>query len=615
MAQALVRFLDNQYIQIDGQRTKFVKGIIGIFGHGNVTGLGEALEYSDCNLTYLRGHNEQGMVHTATAFAKQKNRLQIFACTSSIGPGALNMITGAATATVNHIPVLLLPGDNFACRQPNPVLQQLEDPTDYTISNNDCFKPVSRYWDRIERPEQLMTAMINALRVLTDPEKTGAVTICLPQDVQTEAYEYPLEFFKSRTHYVDRKPVSDRALAAALDKIKKAKRPLIIAGGGVHYSLAADELTGFAERFGIPVAETQAGKSVISWKNPMSMGGIGVTGTKAANDLAEKSDLILAVGTRLSDFTTASKTVFPTSGIELINLNLSAFDGYKMDGTFLQGDAKEGLTKLQSLLETEDFKTGQEYQGEIRQLKTWWDAEVDRLYNLEAEGKVTQTSIVGALNEFMEPEDVIVCAAGSLPGDLHRTWRCESPKSYHMEYGFSCMGYEVAGGYGVKMADPDKEVYVIVGDGSFLMLHSELLSSIQEGYKINIVLLDNHGFQCIKNLQQANGSQGFGNEIRYRDNQTGRLTGDIVPVNFAQYAGALGAKTFMAKNKGEFQDALKAAKRETVSTLIEVKVEPGTMTDGYNTWWRVGVAEVSNSRNVLDAHQEMKENLKKGRLY
>ncbi len=615
MAQALIRFLDNQFIEMDKERYKFVKGIIGIFGHGNVTGLGEALEYTNTDLVYIQGHNEQGMVHTATAFAKQNNRMQIFACTSSIGPGALNMVNGAAVATVNHIPVLLLPGDNFACRQPDPVLQQLEVPSDYTVTNNDCFKPVSRYWDRIERPEQLMTAMFNAFRVLTSPVDTGAVTICLPQDVQAEAYNYPVDFFEPRVHYVDRCQVNDRALKAAVEKIKVAKRPILFAGGGVHYSKAASELTRFAEKFGIPVAETQAGKSAISWKSPMSVGGVGVTGTKAANDLAEKTDLVLAVGTRLGDFTTASKKAFPLSDVQIINLNIAAFDGYKMGGMPLTGDAREGLKSLEKHLDSIAYQTDDSYQSEISELRNWWNNEVNRLYSSSSNVGNNQAAIVGALNNFMDPNDVIVCAAGSLPGDLHRVWRCEKPKSYHMEYGFSCMGYEVAGGLGTKMAEPDREVYVIIGDGSFLMLHSELLTSIQEGYKINIVLLDNHGFQCIKNLQQANGSQGFGNEIRYRESSTGRLTGDVIEIDFCQYAGALGVKTFFAEDLSTFKNALEEAKKETRSTLIEIKVEPGTMTNGYNSWWRVGVAEVSESRAVLDAHREMADNVKKVRNF
>ncbi len=614
MAQALLRFLDAQYVELDGTEHKFVHGVMGIFGHGNVTGIGEALEYGGTGLRYIQGHNEQGLVHAATAFAKQKNRLGIYACTSSIGPGATNMITGAAAATVNRIPVLLLPGDTFADRQPDPVLQQIETPWDYTINANSAFKPVSRYWDRIERPEQLMVAGLNAMRVLTDPVETGAVTLCLPQDTQAEAYDYPESFFAKRIWHLDRRPLHSRQLKEAVALLSQAEKPLIIAGGGVHYSLATETLREFAKTFRIPVCETQAGKSAMSWKDEMSVGGVGVTGTSAANLLVKDADVVLVVGSRLQDFTTASKQGFAENA-KILHLNVSQYDGLKMDSVALQADAKSGLEALHDALQTAGYQTSPEYRERIAQLQAEWNAEVDRLYQLtSAEGNV-QTLIVGALNEFMAPEDVILCAAGSLPGDLHRLWRSELPKTYHLEYGYSCMGYEVSGGLGAKLALDQGEVYVIVGDGSYLMLHSEFLTTLKEHVKINVVLLDNSGYQCIKNLQMAHGSVGFGNEFRHREESTGRLTGEITPVDFKKYAEALGVKAFHAENVDEFREALQAAKQEKISTLIEVKVLPGTMTDGYHSWWRVGVPEVSNSKITTDSHQKMAEEIRKARAY
>lgn len=615
MSQALLKFIDNQYIEIDGHQNKFVKGIFGIFGHGNVTGIGEALEYFPSDLTYIQGHNEQGMVHAATAYAKQKNRLEIFACTSSIGPGALNMVTAAATATVNRIPVLLLPGDIFACRQPDPVLQQMEITSDYTITANDCFKPVSKYWDRVSRPEQLMTALLNAFRVLTDPIDTGAVTLCLPQDVQAEAYDYPISFFEKRTHHIDRRTLSERALQLAVNKLMNAKNPLIIAGGGIHYSLASETLVDFADSFNIPVAETQAGKSAMSWKNSMSVGGIGVTGTRAANLLAKEADVILAIGTRLSDFTTASKAAFTHESADLLHLNISAFDGCKMDGILLLADAKEGLISLKNALQKNNYRTSETYQHTIKKYRDAWIHEVDRLYQLTSQDGNSQTNILGILNESLNEKDIVVCAAGSLPGDLHRLWRSTLPKTYHLEYGFSCMGYEVAGGLGVKMANPEAEVYVIVGDGSYLMMHSELLTSIQENYKINIIILNNAGYQCIHNLQRANGSKGFGNEFRFRSTDSNRLDGHTLSVNFTQYAESLGAKSFHAKNVDELKNLLNQIKQEKISCVIDMHVLPHTMSSGYESWWRVGVASVSQEPGVISAHYDMQEKIKAAKEY
>ena len=614
MAQALLRFLDAQYVELDGAEHKFVQGVMGIFGHGNVTGLGEALEYGGTGLRYLQGNNEQGLVHAATAYAKQKNRLGIFACTSSIGPGATNMITGAATATVNRIPVLLLPGDVFASRQPDPVLQQIETPWDHTINANNAFKPVSRYWDRIERPDQLMIAGLNAMRVLTDPVETGAVTLCLPQDTQAEAFDYPESFLGKKVWHLDRRAPHSRALKEAVSILRSAQKPLIVAGGGVHYSQAAETLRGFAETFGIPVSETQAGKSAMSWKDPMSVGAVGVTGTSAANLLAKAADVVLVVGSRLQDFTTASKQIF-ASEVKLLHLNVSKFDGLKMDSIMLQADAKSGLESLSEELRKAKYQTSSEYRMCVSQLQSEWNAEVDRLYNLTSEEGNVQTSIVGTLNEFMAPEDIVLCAAGSLPGDLHRLWRSEIPKTYHMEYGYSCMGYEVSGGLGAKMAMEKGEVYIIVGDGSYLMLHSEILTALKEHVKINIVLLDNSGYQCIKNLQIAHGSAGFGNEFRFREESTGRLTGDFTTVDFKKYAEALGVKAFYAEDTDQLSCSLEEARSERVSTLIEVKVLPGTMSGGYHSWWRVGVPEVSNCKATQESHLEMAREISKARAY
>jgi len=614
MAQALLRFLDAQYVELDGAEHKFVQGVMGIFGHGNVTGLGEALEYGGTGLRYIQGNNEQGLVHAATAYAKQKNRLGIFACTSSIGPGATNMITGAATATVNRVPVLLLPGDVFVSRQPDPVLQQIETPWDYTINANNAFKPVSRYWDRIERPDQLMIAGLNAMRVLTDQVETGAVTLCLPQDTQAEAFEYPESFLEKKVWHLDRHALNPRALKEAVSILSKAQKPLIVAGGGVHYSQAAETLRAFSETFGIPVSETQAGKSAMSWKDPMSVGAIGVTGTSAANLLTKSADVVLVVGSRLQDFTTASKQVF-ASDVILLHLNVSKFDGLKMDCIMLQADAKSGLESLSEGLRQVGFQTSTKYRCHVTKLQSEWNSEVDRLYNLTSEEGNVQTSIVGTLNEFMAPEDVVLCAAGSLPGDLHRLWRSEIPKTYHMEYGYSCMGYEVSGGLGAKMAMDKGEVYVIVGDGSYLMLHSEILTALKEHIKINIVLLDNSGYQCIKNLQMAHGSEGFGNEFRFRDENTGRLTGDVTAVDFKKYAEALGVKAFFATDADQLRHILEKTRSEQVSTLIEVKVLPGTMTGGYHSWWRVGVPEVSNCKATQDSNLEMAREISKARAY
>jgi len=614
VAQALIRFLDRQYVSVDGREIKFVKGVMGIFGHGNVTGIGEALENENHGLMFIQGKNEQGMAHAATAFAKQRNRLQIFACTSSIGPGALNMVTAAATATVNRIPLLLLPGDNFATRQPDPVLQQLELPWDYTVSANDAFRAVSKYWDRISRPEQLMTALLQAMRVLTDPAETGAVTLALPQDVQAEAYDFPESFFEKRVHDIVRRPPAEDAIRRAAELVASKKRPLIIAGGGVLYSSASEELAAFAEAFRIPVAETQAGKSSLPWNHPLNVGGIGVTGSRAANLLAKQADLIIGVGTRYTDFTTASKTAFARPDVRFLNINVSAFDAAKLDGVAVAADAREALRALREALSARRYRSAYS-EDEIAAVKEDWDREVDRLYDLESGDGLTQTRALGVINRTIDPSSVVVCAAGSLPGDLHRLWRASEPKTYHLEYGFSCMGYEVSGAFGAALAEPDREVYALVGDGSYLMLHSELVTSLQEGRKITVLLFNNGGFQCIHGLQCTHGSAGFGNEFRRRDETTGRLTGEYLPIDYAAHARSLGAKAYKAATAEELENALQAAKREKTTTLIEIAVVPGTGTGPYETWWRVGVPEVSANENVRAAYRDMKSKLETARPY
>jgi 3D-(3,5/4)-trihydroxycyclohexane-1,2-dione acylhydrolase (decyclizing) len=613
MAQALLRYLDQQYISVDGVETKFVKGIIGIFGHGNVTGIGEALERSPGSLTYMQGKNEQGMVHTAAAYAKQKNRKQIYACTTSIGPGALNMITAAATATVNRIPVLLLPGDNFATREPDPVLQQLEVSSDYTISATDPFKAVSKYWDRIVRPEQLMVAVTHAMRVLTDPAETGAVTLALPQDVQAEAYDYPESFFARKVHYLDRRPPVPAAIERATKQIAHSKKPLLVAGGGVLYSEASAQLIEFAEAFGIPIAETQAGKSAVSWEHPLNVGAIGVTGSLAANRLAKEADVVIGVGTRFSDFTTASHAAFQNPEVSFININLNSMDAAKLGGEAILADAREGLQALQQELKAQQYSSAYG-SSEVAELRDEWNTEVDRLYAAEHEAGLAQTKAVGIVNRTIDPSSVIVCAAGSLPGDLHRLWRSTEPKTYHMEYGFSCMGYEVSGAFGAALAEPDREVYAMVGDGSYLMLHSELVTSLQEQKKMTILLFNNNGFQCIHNLQREHGSDGFGNEFRYRETDSGRLTGEYMPMDFAAHARSMGAKAYRAETAEQLEQALRDAKNETVTTLIEIPVVPGTNTGGYESWWNVGVPEVSVEEKVVRAHETMKSNRGKAKL-
>lgn len=617
MGQALVRFLDNQYIEVDGNEEKFVEGVFGIFGHGCVVGIGEALQENNHSLKFFQGHNEQGMAHAAIGFAKQHNRRKIMAVTSSIGPGALNMVTAAGLASVNRIPVLLLPGDVFACRQPDPVLQQMEQFNDYTITSNDAFKAVCRYWDRITRPEQLMTAAMNAIRVLVDPAETGAVCLALPQDVQAEAWDYPLSFFRKRIHHSERRQLSPAAVERAAALFTGKKQPMVICGGGVKYSEAGKELAAFCERFSIPFGETQAGKSAVTWDHPMNLGGLGVTGGLAANRIAAEADLVIAVGTRLSDFTTSSKWAFKREDAQIITLNVNSFDARKMDAEPFLCDAKIGLRQLAEALEQADYASG--WGEKVAAVRSEWIAEADRLYALEQDASgYSQLGVLGMLNEeLLEPTDIIVGASGSLPGDLQRLWRARAELTYHMEYGFSCMGYEVSGAFGAKLASPEREVYVMAGDGSFVMLHSELLTSIQEGTKITVLLFDNNGFGCIDNLQRSQGIPKFGCELRYRNPETGRLDGGgaKVPVSYAKIAEGYGCRTWTVTNADELRTAVREARKSPVSTLIDIKVGFDSMSDGYESWWRVGTPEVSEKPEVVQASREMARESSKARQF
>ncbi|MGE1217210.1 3D-(3,5/4)-trihydroxycyclohexane-1,2-dione acylhydrolase (decyclizing) [Bacillus toyonensis] len=636
-AQALVKFLNQQYVEFDGKQQKFIKGIFTIFGHGNVVGLGQALEEDAGELEVYQGRNEQGMANAAMAFAKQRHRKQIMACTSSVGPGSANMITSAATASANNIPVLLLPGDVFATRQPDPVLQQIEQTHDLSISTNDAFRAVSKYWDRVNRPEQLMTAMIQAMRVLTNPADTGAVTICLPQDVQGEAWDFPSYFFQKRVHRIERRLPTKASLADAVEMIKRKKKPIMICGGGVRYAEAAEELKQFAEAFRIPFGETQAGKSAIESNHPYNLGGIGVTGNLAANTIAKEADLVIGIGTRFTDFTTASKQLFQNEEVEFLNINISEFHANKLDALKVIADAKEALLALIDELQAIDYQSS--YTVEIADAKEAWEKELARLHNVrftdqdfkpEVEGhfdenlneyvdalgtQLTQTAVIGQINTLLDEDAIIVGAAGSLPGDLQRMWATNKSNTYHMEYGYSCMGYEVAGALGAKLAEPSKEVYAMVGDGSYQMLHSELVTSLQENKKVNVLLFDNSGFGCINNLQMGNGMGSFGTEFRYRNQKTRKLNGAIMKIDFAASAAGYGVKTYRVTSIEQLQEALKDAKKQTVSTLIDIKVLPKTMTNGYDSWWHVGVAEVSNNQCVQAAYENKVSNLQQARSY
>ena len=635
MAQALVRFLENQFIEVDGVQTRFVRGMFIIPGHGNVVGLGQALSQEAKHLEVYQGKNEQGMAQAAVAFAKQMKRKQIFAVTSSVGPGAANMVTACGTATANNIPVLVLPGDVYACRQPDPVLQQVEQTHNLSISTNDAFKAVCRYWDRIVRPEQLMSACISAFRTLTDPANTGAVCLAMPQDVEGEAYDYPVSFFAKRVWRLERRPATEAALADAAEAIRKAKHPMLVCGGGVRYSEAHEEFKHFAEALNIPFGETQAGKSAVVWTHPLNLGGLGVTGCSAANDIAKKADLVIGVGTRYTDFTTSSKWLFKDT-CKFVNINVSEFQALKLDAIPVVADAKDALPRLEKLLE--GYKSG--YTTEIQAAKDKWLKELERLDGITFEDKkswkpiindanadsakrfaadlkagLCQTTVLGAINAMMADEDVAIGAAGSLPGDMQRMWRPRAVDTYNMEYGYSTMGYEVAGALGVKLAIGDKrEVYAFCGDGSFNMLHGELVTACQEHKKINICLFDNASFGCINNLQVGHGNVTLCTELRYR-NRDG-LFGNFMDIDYAKVAEAYGCKAYHVRTMEElvaaFEDAKKVKNRPV---LFDIKVLPKTMTDGYGSWWRVGDTEVSERKENLEAYKSHLAHVKDARKY
>lgn len=635
MAQALVRFLENQYIEVDGAQQRFVRGVFMIPGHGNVVGFGQALSQEGKHLEVYQGKNEQGMAQAAVAFAKQMKRKQIFAVTSSVGPGAANMVTAAGTATANNIPVLILPGDVYACRQPDPVLQQVEQTNNLSISTNDAFKAVCRYWDRVVRPEQLMSAMLSAFRVLTDPANTGAVCIAMPQDVEGEAYDYPVSFFAKRVWRLERRPATEAALSDAAEAIRKAKHPLLVCGGGVRYSEAHSEFLHFAEALNIPFGETQAGKSAVDWMHPLNLGGLGVTGCSAANDIAKKADLVIGVGTRYTDFTTASKWLFKDT-CKFVNVNVSEFQALKLDAVAVVADAKDALPRLEKLL------TGyrSDYTTEIKAAKDHWLKELDRLDGMTFEDKkswkpnindanadsakrfakdlkaqLTQTAALGFINHAMEQGDVAIGAAGSLPGDMQRMWRPTGVDTYNMEYGYSTMGYEVAGALGVKLAIGDKhEVYAFCGDGSFHMLHGELVTAAQEHKKVNICLFDNASYGCINNLQVGQGNEVLCTELRYR-NKDG-LFGDFMDIDYAGVAEAYGCKAYRVRTLEELSAALEDAKKiKNRPVLFDIKVLPKTMTDGYGSWWRVGNPEVSERKENHVAYAEHLAHVKDARKY
>jgi len=611
VGQAVVVFLKNQYVERDGIESPFFAGCLGIFGHGNIAGVGQGLS-QNTDFRYFMTRNEQSSVHIAMAYAKMKNRLGTFACISSIGPGATNMITGAACATINRLPVLIIPGDIFAKRNVAPVLQQLESASTQDISVNDCFKPVSKYWDRINRAEQLITSLPEVMRVLTSPADTGTVTLCLPQDVQAEAFDFPEELFRKRVWKITRPRPDSSLLKEAISLIKSSKKPVIVSGGGVIYSEATEILKQLVEQTGIPVAETFAGKGALPYNHPSNLGAVGATGTPGANEITERADLVIGIGTRYSDFTTASKTAFQNPDVKFININIADIDSWKHSALPLTGDAKVILEELLESLK--DYKVANEYSSHIASLSKTWDDQVSEFYKVSGELPVSQIEVVGAVNDFAGPRDVVLCAAGSLPGDLHKLWRTRDPKGFHLEYGYSTMGYECAAGIGAKMACPDREIYVMVGDGNYLMMNNEIVTAIQEGIKFNIILLNNNGFASIGGLSQSIGSQRFGTKYRYRDEETGLLTGDILPVDFAQNARSLGAHVIEAHDIESLKSALVEAKSQTRTTVITIETSLTKGTPGY-AWWEVAIAEVSEIDSVKKARAEYMEYKKKQRYY
>ncbi|MGI6010299.1 MAG: 3D-(3,5/4)-trihydroxycyclohexane-1,2-dione acylhydrolase (decyclizing) [Ruminococcus sp.] len=635
VAQAIVKFLDNQYVSQDGQETKFVEGFFTIFGHGIAVGLGEALDTNPGQLKVMQGRNEQGMCHVATAFAKQNNRKKIIACASSVGPGAANMVTACATATVNNIPLLVFPADTFASRQPDPVLQQLEQSDSLAVTTNDAFKPVTKYWDRITRPEHIMTALINAMRVLTDPAETGAVAIGLCQDVEGESYDFPDYFFQKRVHRITRPVAVDEELEDVAEVIANAKKPLVIVGGGVKYSLAGETVEKFCEEFKIPFGESQAGKSACKSSHPYCLGGIGVTGTLASNVIARDADVVIAIGSRLSDFTTSSKWLFKNDNVKFVTINNNKYHAYKMDAVKAVGDAKVTIEALSEKLRARNYVSS--YSGEIEEVKKQWDEEMKRLAGIEytgddfepiikdrdprtipefvkmTGGMITQTAALAAIREVIDKDANYITAGGSLPSCSQRMWTTDKRGGYHAEYGYSCMGYEVAASLGVKMADPDNEVYAVVGDASFQMLHSEIMTIMQEKQKVNILVFDNCGFGCINNLQMTHGIGSLATEFRYSDGK--KPSGDLIPVDYAKIAEGYGLKSYTCKTIAELKAALEDAKKQTVACLFDLKVIPKTMTDGYESWWDVGIATTSEKESVRKAWDEVKEGRAIARKY
>ncbi len=613
VAQATVRFLGAQYSQADGVQHKLFAGCLGIFGHGNVAGLGQALLQAELEdpelLPYVLGRNEQAMVHTAVAYARMKNRRQTWAVSTSVGPGATNMVTGAALATINRLPVLLLPADTFADRSASPLLQELERVEAGDLSVNDCFRPVSAYFDRIGRPEQLAPALLSAMRVLTDPAQTGAVTLCFPQDVQAAAYDWPVELFARRLWRIARPQPEPDVVEAAAGLIRRAKRPLIVAGGGVHYAGATDALASFCAATGIPVGQTQAGKGTLLHDHPQCLGAIGSTGTAAANAVAAEADLVIGIGTRYSDFTTASRTAFTDPDVAFVNVNVAPLDAVKLSGLCVVADARETLAALTGLLARHRVDPG--YVERYTALNAAWEGTVARAYaEPEPEpGRLSQNAVIGTVNEVSDPRDVVVCAAGSMPGDLHKLWRTRDPKGYHVEYGYSCMGYEIAGGLGVALACPDRDVFVLVGDGSYLMLATELATAVQEGVKLIVVLVDNQGFASIGALSESLGSQRFGTRYRYRNPETGRLDGDPLPIDLAANAASFGLPVIRADTAAELADAIETAKAANSTSVIYVQTDPSAGAPSSESWWDVPVSATSTlpstraARKVYEVHK------------
>ncbi|MDT8303872.1 MAG: 3D-(3,5/4)-trihydroxycyclohexane-1,2-dione acylhydrolase (decyclizing) [Sedimentisphaerales bacterium] len=616
MAQALIKYLTRQYVERDGNEQAFFAGCFGIFGHGCVSGIGQALQQYP-EFRYYQTRNEQAMVHASAAYAKMKNRMGTFACLSSIGPGATNMITGAAVATTNHLPVLLLPGDIFARRNVAPVLQQLESEITQDISVSDCFKPVSRYWDRINRADQILTALPEVMRVLTSPADTGAVTLSLPQDTQTEAHDYPVEFFNKRIWNIPRNRADSKTLKEAARWISNSKSPLIIAGGGVIYSGAEGTLKEFVEKTGIPVGVTMAGKGSLLYDNKLNMGAIGVTGNFAANRIARDADLVIGIGTRYSDFTTMSKTAFQNPDVRFVNINVAEFDAFKHSALPLLADAKVTLEELIEL--PKGYHVEDDYQQKAQQLHDQWQKEVDRIYAIRNKPLPSQGELIGAVNELSEPDAVMINAAGSMPGDLHKLWRTRHSKNFHLEYGYSCMGYEIAGGLGIKMAAPEREVVVMVGDGSYLMLCNEIVTSIQEGYKLTIVIMDNQGFNSIGGLSRYLGQEGFGTRYAYPSNN--KLPDDTseqpeaLPVDLAMNARGLGAHVIECKTYDDFVKAFKESKKTDRTTVIYIRNDRYVGVPGYESWWDVPVAEVSEMKSVKKARKEWEQNSKQERFF